>query len=195
VGSVVIDAGTGADGGNASDAGTDGGAPSPLSLSLSGPTDPVQTEVLFNVGADVHNSGPGSMSGLELVLLPDGLAVDGPTLAGGNPLPPGAAGYQLPPIGSGQSVQLTIPARVTALPTAVHALTVKVKSNGVVLASSTLTIPVADLPGLGTACGCGSGPGTALVLASLLLTNLFVLRRSRGAGRKLRRLAASPPKR
>ena len=181
------------DGGPGPGAGADGGtgnvslfASIALASEEDGVVDPRQA---LTINATIRNLTTLAFEGLTLSLAPTGLAFTSDPAIAGSPLQAASAGFSLPPLAGGATIQVSLPVKVVAIPSVPPSLTASVNVGGTPLVTASLPFELAP-PGTfdtGT-CACGAGPGgvTLAVVALALARVLRARERSRRSRRSRR---------
>lgn len=147
----------------------DGG--SPIDISFPSPSPPVKPLRSFAVTAAISSRTVSPVSGLVLEVSGEALNVDGATLVGGGRLTGTVdAGFLLPVLDTGATLQVAITGAMRAVPTDNPSVTAAVRSGPVVVAKATTPVPLDAPPSISTGCSCGptSGGMGVVLLAGIL---------------------------
>ena len=160
----------------------DGG--SPITISFPDPPPLVPPQGNFAVTAHISSRASSSVYGLMLEVSGEALNPEGATLLGVGRLPGTVdAGFQLPRMDPGVTLQVSITGALNAVPSDSPSVTGTVKSGPIVVAKATTPV-LMDVPApISTGCGCGSASGgLSVVLLAGILQMVARRRASRSGG-------------
>jgi hypothetical protein len=146
-------------------------AGTPITITFPDPPAPVPPQKTFAVVADITSRTTSTARQLGLDVSGQALTLEGASLVGGGPLAGDVdAGFLLPVLDTGATLQVSITGTMRAVPSDSPSMTATVRSGPVVVASATTPVPLDAPPAISTGCGCGSTTGGmgVVVLAGIL---------------------------